>query len=113
MQILKKIFVFPILLILLYNVSGISIGIEHASHSKSELVKAKDFKGKVVSQDDQCQCDLHLQANHVLIPESLDIEFLITQKVNSKIPRSRMSTCKTLLDYFSSRAPPLFSTDLA
>lgn len=109
---LKNFFVLSLLLVFFYNVSGLSVAIEHAQHSKSSSAKAKHpktEKGSSISQDDECQCALHMQMNHVLLPESLSIEFPMSNLVDRQIPHTKAITYRCLLDYFSSRAPPSLS----
>ncbi|KFC19529.1 hypothetical protein [Chryseobacterium sp. FH1] len=109
---LRNFFVFFSLLIFVYNVSGLGICIDHAQHSKSISSKAKNSKTEKetsISQDDECQCALHMQMNHILLQEPLAIEFPIDTSVDHQIPHSKSITYRCLLDYFSSRAPPSLS----
>lgn len=95
-----------------YNVSGLSVYVEHALHSKNFSAKTKDSKtekGSTVSQDDECQCALHMQMNHVLLPEPLAIELPISTLIDHEMPHTKAVTYRCLLDYFSSRAPPSLS----
>ncbi|WP_326982669.1 hypothetical protein VUJ46_21315 [Chryseobacterium sp. MYb264] len=86
-----------------------SVCFDHAKHAKSFAAKLKDSKtqkGPTIAQDDDCQCALHLQMNHVLLPESLAIEFPVSTLINNETPHPKAMTYRCLLDYFSSRAPP-------
>ncbi|MCY0970750.1 hypothetical protein [Chryseobacterium wangxinyae] len=106
---LKTFFVFSLLLIFLSNVSGISVCLEHAKHSITKTADKKDSKGeksKTISQDDECQCDLHLHMNASLLPEIQNLDFAFTTLNNSEKPQPKPKTYRCLLDYFSSRAPP-------
>lgn len=108
----RNFFVLSLLLVFFYNASGLSVCLDHAGHSKDLSVKVKDSKnGKEASfsQDDECQCALHLQMNHVLIPEPLSIDFPTRNSIASEIPHTKAITYRCLLDYFSSRAPPVLS----
>lgn len=108
----KHFFVFSLLLIFLSNVSGISVCLEHAKHSTSkstEKKNSKEEKGDVFSQDDQCQCALHLQMNTSLIPDIQNVDFALQNIGHSVIPHPKAVEYRRLIDYFSSRAPPYFS----
>lgn len=109
---LKTFFVFSLLLIFLSDVSGISVCLEHAKHSATKIAYKKDSKGeksKTISQDDECQCDLHLHMNASLLPEIQDLDFAFNTLHKSETPQPKAKTYRCLLDYFSSRAPPCLS----
>jgi hypothetical protein len=109
---LKTFFVFSLLLVFLSNVSGISVCLDHAKHLTSKAVEKKHSKednGSTFSQDDECQCALHLQMNNILIPEIQNIEFVLDTVNDNEIPQLKTTTYRCLLDFFSSRAPPHFS----
>lgn len=109
---LKTFFVFSLLLIFLSNVSGISVCLEHAKHSITKTADKKDSKGgksQTVSQDDECQCDLHLHMNASLLPEIQHLDFVFSILNNNEVPQPKAKTYRSLLDYFSSRAPPSLS----
>lgn len=111
-KILKTFFVFSLLMAFIYNVSGISVGFDHAGHAKSfaaKLKHSKTEKGSSVSQDDECQCALHLQMHHVLLPDLLSLELPGSRSVSVEMPHPKAIAYYCLLDYFSSRAPPYFS----
>lgn len=113
---LKNFFVFSLLMVFLYNVCGMSVCFDHARHAKSFAAKLKDSKtpkGATISQDDDCQCALHMQMNHVLLPESLAIELPISTLISNETPHPKAITYRCLLDYFSSRAPPYSSVAVA
>lgn len=106
---LKTFFVFSLLLIFLSNVSGISICIKHAKHATAKTFHKKDSKkekGLTFSQDDDCQCALHMHMNNVVLPESLTIDFIANASNDSEIPQPKAINYRCLLDFFSSRAPP-------
>ncbi len=108
---LKTFFVFSLLLIFLSSVSGISVCFEHAKHTTAKTFNKKDSKKEKapsLSQNDDCQCGLHLQMNTSLLPEiqSQDFTFSITN--NNEMLQPKAKTYRCLLDYFSSRAPPTF-----
>ncbi|OCA69080.1 hypothetical protein BBI01_17870 [Chryseobacterium artocarpi] len=109
---LKTFFVFSLLLIFLSNVSGISVCLEHAKHSVTKITDKKDSKGeksKTISQDDECQCDLHLHMNASILPEIQHLDFTLNTSNKSEMPQTKAKTYRCLLDYFSSRAPPCLS----
>jgi hypothetical protein len=106
---LKTFFVFSLLLIFLSNVSGISICLEHAKHATAKTLHKKDSKkeqGITFSQDDHCQCALHMHMNHVVLPESLTVDFAVNTANSSEMPQPKAINYRCLLDFFSSRAPP-------
>lgn len=109
---IKNFFTYSLLLLFFYNISGLGICIEHAEHSKNHSVKtdgSKKGQEKNISQDDNCQCALHFQMNHVLLPEATVIELPLAQAVIIRNPQSKAITYSCLIDFFSSRAPPSFS----
>lgn len=109
---LKTFFVFSLLLIFLSNVSGISVCLEHAKHSVTKTTDKKVSKGEktaTISQDDECQCDLHLHMNASLLPEIQHLDFVFSILNNNEVPQPKAKTYRSLLDYFSSRAPPSLS----
>lgn len=109
---LKNFFVFSVMLMLIYNLSGLAISIEHSSHqvSHSENSKHKKLKtGSEISQDNDCQCAIHFQMNHVLLPELSLLDFPIVEELTSEMYQPKAVTYRSLIDYFSSRAPPVFS----
>ncbi|WP_294199211.1 hypothetical protein [Chryseobacterium endophyticum] len=108
-KILKTFFVFSLLTVFLYNVSGISVCIEHARHAKNFAAKLKDQKtgkGTSISQDDECQCAIHMQMNHVLLPEPMVIDLPHGDTFSGEMAHTKAIAYYCLLDYFSSRAPP-------
>lgn len=108
----RNFFVFSLLLLFFYNVSGVGICIEHAQHSKNISAKSKNSKTEKhssISQDDECQCALHMQMNHIMITDSFSLEFPVSNLINQEIPHTKAITYRCLLDYFSSRAPPSLS----
>lgn len=108
---LKIFFTFSLLLIFLSNVSGISICLEHAKHVTTKIDNKKDSKKEkapTVSQDD-CQCALHLQMNTSLLPEIQNLNFAINDSNDNEIPQPKAVSYRCLLDFFSSRAPPVLS----
>ncbi|KAA0129633.1 hypothetical protein FY557_04860 [Chryseobacterium sp. SN22] len=108
-KILKTFFVFSLLTVFVYNVSGISVCFDHAGHAKSfaaKLKHSKTEKGASVSQDDECQCALHLQMHHVLLPDLFALELPAGSSVSGEMPHPKAIAYYCLLDYFSSRAPP-------
>lgn len=87
-----------------------SVCFDHAQHTKSfdkTTKDSKDQKGATISQDDDCQCALHLQMSNLLLPENQLIEFKSSTLVNDVISHSQTYAYLCLLDYFSSRAPPV------
>lgn len=109
---LKTFFVFSLLLIFLSNVSGISICLEHAKHATAKTLHKKDSKKEkvpTVSQNDDCQCALHLQMNTSILPENQNQDFTFNITNNNEMPQPKARTYRCLLDYFSSRAPPRLS----
>lgn len=111
-KILKTFFVFSLLMVFVYNVSGIRVCFDHARHAKSfaaKLKHSKTEKGPAVSQDDECQCALHLQMHHVLLPDLFALELPDSRSVSGEIPHPKAIAYYCLLDYFSSRAPPYSS----
>lgn len=106
----RNFFVFSLLLVFIFNVSGIGTCMDHMRHSKSLSEKSqhsKTEKGPAISQDDECQCALHMQMNQVLMPEILELELPADTASDSEIPQTKAMTYRCLLDYFSSRAPPV------
>ncbi|MCS3531690.1 hypothetical protein M2373_003109 [Chryseobacterium sp. JUb7] len=106
---LRAFFVFSLLLIFVSNISGISVCLDHAKHNTSKLFPKKDSKKENVptfSQDDECQCALHMHMNNTLIPEALTIDFTLSTLNDSEMPQPKAITYRCLLDFFSSRAPP-------
>ncbi|WP_123910976.1 MULTISPECIES: hypothetical protein [unclassified Chryseobacterium] len=109
---MKTFFVFSLLLIFLSNVSGISICLEHAKHATAKTLHKKDSKKEkvpTVSQNDDCQCALHLQMNTSILPENQNQDFTFNITNNNEMPQPKAKTYRCLLDYFSSRAPPRLS----
>lgn len=108
-QSFKHFFIFTLLLTFLYNASGIGVCIEHAAHKNEQATGTKSpktEKGIVFSQDDNCQCALHMDMNHMLLPEPVMVEMPVDLNSVAEIPHSKAITYRCLLDYFSSRAPP-------
>lgn len=106
---IKNFFVFSLMLMLIYNVSGLAVSIEHSDHQISQTGNSKNQKSKaesVISQDNDCQCALHFQMNHILLPELALLDFPVFEKQASELPQSKAKTYRCLLEYFSSRAPP-------
>ncbi len=109
---IKNFFVFSMMLMLIYNVSGLAVTIEHSSHHLSDSENSKQKKSKTgseISQDNDCQCALHFQMNHILLPELALLDFPIFEEPTGELPQPKVKTYRCLLDYFSSRAPPAFS----
>nr|WP_315035099.1 hypothetical protein [uncultured Chryseobacterium sp.] len=109
---MKTFFVFSLLLIFLSNVSGISICLEHAKHATARIVNKKDSQKEKVptfSQNDDCQCALHLQMNTSILPEAQHQDFAFNPANNNEMPQPKARIYRCLLDYFSSRAPPCLS----
>ncbi len=106
---LRVFFVFSLLLIFVSNVSGVSTCLDHAKHTKSKVIYkkgAKEEKIPTFSQDDECQCVLHMHMNNVLLPEPLEMDFAINSTNDSEMPQPKAISYRCLLDFFSSRAPP-------
>ncbi|HAO27261.1 MAG TPA: hypothetical protein DCQ68_05405 [Chryseobacterium indologenes] len=106
---LRVFFVFSLFLIFISNVSGVSTCFNHAQHSKSKLIYKKGSKEEkihTISQDDECQCALHMHMNNILLPEPLDMDFAISTTNDSEMPQPKAVSYRCLLDFFSSRAPP-------
>lgn len=113
---LKNFFVFSLLMMFFYNVSGMSVCFDHARHTKNFSAESKGSKapkGSAISQDDDCQCALHMQMHHVLLPEHVAIEFPLSTLKDNELPHPKAITYRCLLDYFSSRAPPFSSVAVA
>jgi hypothetical protein len=109
---IKKFFVFSLLLLCFYNISGVGLCIEHAQHSQNHFTKtdsSKKEKHASVSKDDNCQCAIHFQMNHFLLPDLTAIELPFSRAIAIQNPRSKAVTYSGLIDFFSSRAPPGFS----
>lgn len=109
---LQTFFIFSLLLIFISNVSGVSLCLEHAKHLSTKSVEKKhasDENNSTVSQDEKCQCKLHLQMNHSILPEIKEVVFFQTTLTNNEILQPKTTTYRCLLDYFSSRAPPILS----
>jgi hypothetical protein len=106
---LRVFFVFSLLLILISNVSGVTTCIDHARHAKSKLLYKKGSKEEKIptfSQDDECQCALHMQMTTILLPEPLNLDFGIDCNNDCEMPQPKAISYRCLLDFFSSRAPP-------
>ncbi len=106
---LRVFFVFSLLLIFVSNVSGVSRCIDHAQHAKSKMIYKKGSKEEKIptfSQDDECQCALHMHMNNILLPEPLDMDFAIDTTNDNEMPQPKAISYRCLLDFFSSRAPP-------
>ncbi len=106
---LRVFFVFSLLLIFVSNVSGVSTCLNHAQHAKSKVIYKKGSKEEKIptfSQDDECQCALHMHMNNILLPEPMDIDFAIHMSNDSEMPQPKAISYRCLLDFFSSRAPP-------
>ncbi|WP_288442575.1 hypothetical protein [uncultured Chryseobacterium sp.] len=110
---LRVFFVFSLLLIFVSNVSGVTTCLDHARHSKGKVTYKKGSKEEKIptfSQDDECQCALHLHMSSVLLPEPLNLDFAIDTTNDNEMPQPKAISYRCLLDFFSSRAPPyLFS----
>lgn len=109
---IKNFFVFSMMLMLIYNISGLAIAVEHSSNHVSHSGNSKQKKSKTgseISKDNDCQCALHFQMNHILLPELALLDFPILEERTSELPQPKVKTYRCLLDYFSSRAPPAFS----
>nr|WP_314490189.1 hypothetical protein [uncultured Chryseobacterium sp.] len=109
-KIFRFFFVSTLLLVFLYQASGIGVCIEHTQHTRSRSILNKDHhktKGETkFSPDDSCQCALHLSMNHVLLPEDQSIDFEISTTNNHQLDEPKTFTYRCTLDFFSSRAPP-------
>lgn len=108
---LNTFFLVSVLLMFIYNVSGISICIDHSQHQSSktfDIKNSKDNQQAKISKEDHCQCALHFQMNHSLLPDLTSLDFSVYQTNKREIPQSKSKTYRCLLDYFSSRAPPCF-----
>lgn len=103
---LKHFFLFSLLALFFYNVSGIRVCLEHAEHKSSITQKSDTSDKDSVSKDDGCQCALHFQMNNVLFEETVSLAILTESVVGTKLFPTEEKTCYQLLDYFSSRAPP-------
>ncbi|WP_426483072.1 hypothetical protein [Chryseobacterium sp. R2ACT005] len=106
---LRVFFVFSLLLIFVSNISGVNTCLDHAKHSKSKVIYKKGSKEEKIptfSQDDECQCALHMHMNNVLLPEALNMNFAINSTNDSEMPQPKAISYRCLLDFFSSRAPP-------
>ncbi len=106
---LRVFFVFSLLLIFVSNVSGVTTCLDHAKHAKSKVIYKKGSKEEKIptfSQDDECQCALHLHMSNVLLPEPLNLDFAIDTTNDSEMPQPKAISYRCLLDFFSSRAPP-------
>lgn len=109
---LRIFLMFSFLLVFLSNTTGISIYLEHQNHPsvKTDTKKNKEpKKGFAISEDDQCQCALHMQMHTGLLPELPGIAFVTDTKNSTEIPQQNAGTYRCLIDFFSSRAPPYFS----
>ena len=109
---IKKFFVFSLLLLCFYNISGLSTCIEHAQHSNRHSAEKESNKKEnhaSVSQDDNCQCALHFQMNHVLLPEIAELVLPFPKVPATENVQHKATTYRCLIDFFSSRAPPFFS----
>lgn len=105
-------FVFSLLLIFLYNVSGIGICIDHSQHRSSKTVENKDSEDTQhakISKEDNCQCILHFQMNNSLLADITLVDFVVFQTNKTNIFQLKTKNYRCLLDYFSSRAPPSLS----
>ncbi|MBP2617806.1 hypothetical protein [Chryseobacterium jejuense] len=67
---------------------------------------SKEEKIPTFSQDDECQCALHMHMNNILLPESLQMNFVVNTSNDSEMPHPKAISYRCLLDFFSSRAPP-------
>ncbi len=106
---LRIFFVFSLFLIFISNISGVSTCLDHAQHTKSKVMYKKGSKEEKIptfSQDDECQCALHMHMNNILLPESLDMDFAVNISYDSEMPQPKAISYRCLLDFFSSRAPP-------
>ncbi len=109
---IKKFFVFSLLLLCFYNISGLGTCIEHAQHSKRHSAeKESNKKGNhaSVSQDDHCQCALHFQMHHVLLPETAALKILFSEVPAAENVQHKATAYSCTIDFFSSRAPPFIS----
>ncbi|MEC3874344.1 hypothetical protein [Chryseobacterium salviniae] len=107
---LKTFFIFSLLLIFISNVGGVSVCLDHATHLTTKTIEKKHAKGDKAasfSQDDECQCALHFQMNNVLLPDFALPDFNVSEKPTNKFLQQKAKTYRCLLDYFSSRAPPV------
>lgn len=108
---LRIFFVFSMLLIFMSNVSGVSTCLDHAKHTKTKLMYKKGSKEEKIptfSQDDECQCALHMHMTNILLPEPLQMNFAVNTSNDSEMPQPKAISYRCLLDFFSSRAPPSF-----
>lgn len=106
---LRVFFVFSLLLIFISNVSGVTTCLDHHRHAKSKVIYKKDSKEEKIptfSQDDECQCVLHMHMANILLPEPLNLDFTINASNDDEMPQPKAISYRCLLDFFSSRAPP-------
>ncbi|WP_126650509.1 hypothetical protein [Chryseobacterium aureum] len=106
---LRVFFVFSLLLIFVSNVSGVTTCVDHARHAKSKVIYKKGSKEEKIpafSQDDECQCALHMHMTNILLPEPLNWDFAIDTTNDHEMPQPKAISYRCLLDFFSSRAPP-------
>lgn len=106
---LRVFFVFSLLMIFVSNVSGVTTCLDHSRHAKSKVTYKKGSKEEKIpsfSQDDECQCALHMHMTNVLLPEPLNLDFAIDTANDNEMPQPKAISYRCLLDFFSSRAPP-------
>lgn len=111
-KILRFFFISTLLLLFLYQASGIGVCIEHTQHAQSRSFADQDHhksKGDTkFSADDSCQCALHLSMNHVFLPDNQSIDFEIDTTNNHQLEEPKIVIYRCTLDFFSSRAPPFY-----
>ncbi|MGH1517905.1 hypothetical protein [Chryseobacterium sp. JK1] len=113
---LRVFFILSLFLIFVSSVSGVTTCLDHAKHSKTKVVYKKGSKEEKIptfSQDDECQCALHMHMNNVLLPEPLNMDFSINITNDNEMPQPKAISYRCLLDFFSSRAPPATSLVVA
>ncbi|UZT98746.1 hypothetical protein ODZ84_04005 [Chryseobacterium fluminis] len=106
---LRCFLVFSLLLIFVSHISGLTVSLDHSKHSTSKVFPKKDSQKDntpTISQDDECQCMLHMHMNTSILPEAMAIDFSLNTLNNSELPQPKAVTYRCLLDFFSSRAPP-------
>lgn len=94
------------------NASGISVCIEHSQHNKDLTTKVKESKdSEEVSWDNEdiCHCLLHMQMHQAFVQQDLTLIPPITSKIEKEMPQPKAITYQCLLDFFSSRAPPVYN----
>lgn len=105
----KTFFAYLLLLVFLCNVSGAGVMVSHSGHTAGMQIKKSDKKSlnhSEVSQDDECQCALHLHMNNSLLEDTYVLNFPKENVYQTKSILNKPFRNHSLLEYFSSRAPP-------